>query len=261
MKDETYYSDHTRISKSGLDLIHKSPAHYWADINKKEDDKQTPAMLLGLLVHCMLLEPTEVSNRYHVLQFDGRTKEGKAERLENAEKDCISEETMQTAWNMRNSMKESDVWKLYDQFDFEAEKVILWHADGHEHKAIPARSKLDKVIVSKQLIIDVKTGDDVSPEGFAKSIRDRRYYVQVPFYIDACKMRYGKDFRFMFACVESKPPYLTAFYELDIEAEDAGRAEYMADLDTYAQCKSSGVWPGYSKKVENISMPAWYFRK
>ena len=82
MTNEAYHGDTTRISKSGLDLIAKSPAHYWSrylDPNR-EKKEPTAAMLLGTAVHFAILEPEEFGRRYQVLpEINKRSNAGKAE--------------------------------------------------------------------------------------------------------------------------------------------------------------------------------------
>ena len=78
----TYHTNTSRISKSGLDLINRAPAHYWERyLNPKASpQKETPALLIGSAVHCAVLEPEEFGKRYAVgPRVDRRTKQGKEE--------------------------------------------------------------------------------------------------------------------------------------------------------------------------------------
>lgn len=54
------------ISKSGLDLIRKSPAHYRAVVTADNDNarKPTPAQALGTALHALVLEPQEFARTY-----------------------------------------------------------------------------------------------------------------------------------------------------------------------------------------------------
>ena len=64
------------ISKSGLDLIARSPYLY----RHRQAVEQTKAMLIGSAVHCAVLEPALFPHRYTVAPVaDGRTKAGKDE--------------------------------------------------------------------------------------------------------------------------------------------------------------------------------------
>ena len=64
---------------------------------------------------------------------------------------------------------------------------------------------------------------------------------------------------FVFAVVEGEYPYAANAMLLDDAAMDLGRREYRADLERYAACKASGVWPGYGDSVSVISLPPYAF--
>lgn len=112
------------------------------------------------------------------------------------------------------------------------------------------------------LIVDLKTTEDASPEGFARSIAKFRYDVQDAFYTDGVQQATGKRPKaFVFIAVEKKPPYGVGVYVLDAETKDLGRAQYQHDLRVYAGCLRTGEWPGYGDKIQTISLPAWHANK
>lgn len=112
------------------------------------------------------------------------------------------------------------------------------------------------------LIVDLKTTEDASPEGFARSIAKFRYDVQDAFYTDGVQQATGKRPKaFVFIAVEKKPPYGVGVYVLDSETKDLGRAQYQHDLRVYAECLRTGEWPGYGDKIQIISLPAWHANK
>lgn len=112
------------------------------------------------------------------------------------------------------------------------------------------------------LIVDLKTTEDASPEGFARSIAKFRYDVQDAFYTDGVQQATGKRPKaFVFIAVEKKPPYGVGVYVLDAETKDLGRAQYQHDLRVYAECMRTGEWPGYGDKIQTISLPAWHANK
>jgi hypothetical protein len=78
ISNEEYHAD-PAISASQLKEICKSPFHYWKRYvdPDRSPSEPTAAMRLGSLVHCAVLEPNELLQRYAVGP-DRRTKEGKA---------------------------------------------------------------------------------------------------------------------------------------------------------------------------------------
>ena len=52
------YHRHSAISKSGLDVVAKSPLHYWARYldPKREVPEPTAAMRIGTALHTLVLE-------------------------------------------------------------------------------------------------------------------------------------------------------------------------------------------------------------
>lgn len=112
------------------------------------------------------------------------------------------------------------------------------------------------------LIVDLKTCEDASLDGFAKSVANWRYDVQDAFYSDGFEAVTGRKPKgFVFIAVEKKPPYAVGVYVLDAETKEIGRAQYREDLDKYAECKANDVWPGYGDTIQKLNMPGWHKRK
>lgn len=128
------------------------------------------------------------------------------------------------------------------------------------------------------IVIDLKSCDDASREGFMKSIGNWRYHVQHPMYLDvaASALRAEQERNpdgefaqwvmpraFLFVAVEKDACVIdgvakgVAVYALDDASVEVGRLEYRADLETYAECEAAGTWRGYSERVEPIQLAAW----
>lgn len=122
------------------------------------------------------------------------------------------------------------------------------------------------------IVGDLKTTEDASPEGFARSIAKFGYDVQHPYYLDTLNLALEQQSKptcdhpqsakqFVFIVVEKSPPYAVAVYVLDQASVDVGRTKSQEDLAVFAECESTGVWPGYGDLVQTISLPDWYLRK
>ena len=118
------------------------------------------------------------------------------------------------------------------------------------------------------IVFDLKTTDDASPAGFARSIAKYGYDMQDAYYLDTLHLALAQNENepngaphsaksFVFVAVEKSLPHAVAVYVLDDESKALGRAKYMTALHQYAACERSGSWPAYSGKVQTISLPDW----
>lgn len=124
------------------------------------------------------------------------------------------------------------------------------------------------------IVGDLKTTADASPDGFARSIAEWGYDVQHPYYLDTLNLALAQseldEFAthpmsakaFVFVVVEKSFPHAVQVYVLDEASEALGRAKYRKSLDTYAECRRTNEWPGYSDgSVQTISLPQWHLNQ
>lgn len=368
------------ISKSGLDLIAKSPLHYLAAKTVANDNAPTPAQAIGTAFHALLLEPHEFVKDYCLAlrpqDVEGEVIESKDQllalveelnkgrlpklatsgskdelvaRLTEAHPERWSKDecsgmtaadlkaeisrmnerrtgllstsgTMETlAQTLRDAGRPVTLWQ-----DVKAE----WLANNGHRKVLPqetwdqlhrmrdavmahpaARALMTNCpgkaeqsvywidVTTGELcrcrpdfwrddgvIVDLKTTDDASLEGFMHSISKWRYHVQAPYYMDGIALALmqasaenidsafpkalpaaPKAFAFLAveksACVVEGQAKGVAVYVLNQDSMDLGRAQYRIDLQAYAECKRTNVWPGYGDKIQNISVPQWALAK
>ena len=69
----------------------------------------------------------------------------------------------------------------------------------------------------------------------------------------------NKDCRFFFIAVEKESPFNVEVYELDQDAIQKGREDYLADIATYKKCLETNNWHGYTedKSINILSLPKW----
>lgn len=358
------------ISKSGLDLIHRSPMHYNAVVTAANDRTPTPAQEIGTAVHMAILEPEEfaktyclalrrsdvpdaIDDREVLVEMVNKLNEGRLAKLPtsgsrpdlisrlmaevqtgDAEKDAeylLGFESMKGAelkaqleamnadrpGKLSTSGSRHDLANLLRANGVEvtlwSDVLEEWQRNNSERKVLSPEAfeqifaMRDAVMNHpaafailhhvKDIIGDLKTTEDASPEGFAKSIANWRYDVQHAYYIDGTRLaleqgkcnppqegkaelsvywtdpvtgvlcRCRPDFwrgypkHFAFIAVEKKPPYAVGVYVLDSEGVEIGRAQYQHDLRVYAECVRTGVWPGYGDKIQTISLPGWHANK
>jgi hypothetical protein len=101
------------------------------------------------------------------------------------------------------------------------------------------KARLD--ILQDKFVADLKTTKDASEAGFAKSVGNFRYDIQAAFYGDVAGALAGVEhLPFLFACVETEAPYLTAEWDLTEDWIENGRASYEWALQLYKQYEAEG---------------------
>jgi hypothetical protein len=261
--NNTDYHAHAAISKSHLDQVAKSPLHYWArylDSNRVVPEP-TPAMAIGSAVHTHVLELDQWDARYVSAPdgIDRRTKAGKAEweafTTAATGRTVLPKADADLVMRMAHSVFSHPAAAMLLALPGKAETTHMWTdaATGLECKCRP-----DWLTDDGRLMVDLKTTEDASPRGFAKSIAQWRYHVQASWYLDGIEQATGtRPEQFLFLCVEKKAPYAVAVYAADAEMIAAGAHTAARDLDVLATCKAANAWPSYSDQIEPISLPPW----
>ena len=245
------YHWHPAISKSGLDRIDQSPAHFLSWLNQPK--KETPAMAFGTAAHCWILENNQVLDRYGLAPIaDKRTKEGKAlwAESEASGKTILSSDDWGRLNNINDAVYSHPVAnELLDNGI--AESSVFAELLGVNVKCRP------DWLHDNSVIVDLKTTDNAGPNAFAKSVANYRYHVQAAFYTDICREA-GIDVKaFVFIAVEKNPPFAVSVYELDADSIEVGRTLYQRNLETYRRCLETDHWQAYSNAIEVLTLPRW----
>ena len=248
------------ISKSGLDSIDANPAIYYGrhlDPNRPAP-KDKAGQLEGSLTHCAVLEPDEFGTRYAIGPDVSRaTKEWKAFETANPGRTCIKPDQYETAMRQADSIRRlPEVAEALQRGRAETSAYWIDPITGELCRCRPDWAH--ECGTSQTILLDVKTCSDASPAEFRRQIARKRYHVQDAFYSDGYSAASGREvLAFVFVAVESEWPYAACALMLDEEGKTQGKREYRRNLNTYAECRKSGIWPGYSSQIEIVNLPAW----
>lgn len=255
------YHAASAVSKSDLDLIAKSPAHYIESKNSPKE--QTASMLLGSVAHKLVLEPDKFEEEFAIApDVDRRTKAGKEQWAEFAKGitdkiTVIDNSTFEQSMEIAKAVGSHPIAsKLLH--GGQAELSYFWVQNGIECKCRP-----DYLRTDIKMVVDFKTAQDASPDEFAKAAYKYRYHVQTAWYLDGLRAC-GLDIEnFIFVVCETKPPYNIMVYAADVYMINLGRAEAKENLETYGRCLNSDVWHGYEQtpKINSLSLPDWVLRR
>ena len=246
------------ISKSGLDKIARSPAHYQAA--RETDQEVTDALVFGSAFHDFILLPEVFQTAYTVLpeDFNGRTKEGKAlmSAIKESGQTVLKSEWVENIKGMAAAVAAHP--KAAALLSGGHSEVSMFWQDADT--GLDCRCRPD-YIHSSGIIADLKSTADASPAAFAKSCANFRYHVQDAFYSEGYYQATGEWPRgFVFIAVEKTAPYAVACYTLDDVAKEKGRELYQRDLQTLQVAQAANAWPAYSDQIKTIQLPAWALR-
>ena len=228
------------ISKSDLNRLLQSPAHWRQGIVKETPDKR-----LGTAAHCCVLEPESWEVRYRCI--DKRNKktpdDGKIALPPQAWETCLA--IREAVWNHPTCQT------LF--MEGQAERSVYW-IDPATLLLCKARPDWSR----PGMLVDLKTTTDASPAGFARAIRKYRYHLQAAFYLDGWEAAGGDPVEeFIFIAVEKTPPITkdtVGLYRLSEATLMTGRQLYDDALHQFNDCLTRQTWPGYSEAVVTLDV-------
>lgn len=251
LTNEQYHA-HDSISKSGLDLIARSPAHY----RYGERREATRAMVIGSAVHAAILEPDLFAKQYMLLRD---VKDRRASEYKQAV-------DIHGADNVLTGTEADYVSGIQEAVALDDDLMAILNAPGRAELSVITKDPITGVDVRCRFDwltddgrpLDLKTTLDARPDAFSRSVLNYRYHVQAAFYCDVWEWETGEQLdRMRFAALEKAMPHATALYWLDDEAIAEGRKLYREALNTYADCLESGYWPAYEGGVQLLNLPPW----
>jgi hypothetical protein len=254
---ETYHSTEG-ISRSSLMAFKRSPMHYWHEHLNPGYVKPKPSeeMIFGNACHSWVLEPHTFHERYRAYE--------KKERRSKAGKQYYEGERLAAAGTNRILLAVEHCEQIkamglaIDNNEMAAqllgggkvEHSLFWKDDETE---ILCKARPDVWHPEKNIIVDLKTTNDASPEAFRRDCFKYGYLLQAVFLYEGikhCAETLIEDF--VFVCVEKTPPYAIGCYQLDVTDIIAELDNYKLLLQSLQWCQANDEWPGYESKVVNL---------
>lgn len=262
----TDYHQSNGLSSSTLKkFIRQTPASILYD--KSNPQPQSDEMKLGSAVHGLILEPNFFNRDFAVLpELNLRLKADRAERdqfmEENSGKIVISRETKKIASDMAESVWENNTASLLLSSSIN-EQSIYWQHE-HDDGSVLLKARADALPTKYPFIVDIKTTRDASWSFMQLDIKKRLYHLSAYMYLcgfnsnDTIKqtLGHGKFLSFCLVCVENKPPYQVACYEMSEQYLAKGQEIFNLALSRYFNAELTG-WQGYPDKLRLIDPLDW----
>ncbi|RNI26594.1 PD-(D/E)XK nuclease-like domain-containing protein [Rufibacter latericius] len=268
--NSTYHSKKEYINASGLKTIfQKSPMHF-ANSEAKEP---TPAMLFGTAYHDFVLEEDLFHSKYWTLDMSQRPENDKTmasnknkawkEEMEllNADRQLIGHDDLAKLQTMKKVLLSNPT---IAGFLINGEAELSHYHQDFNGAAVRVRPDYLK----PKVIVDLKTCQDASPEGFARQAHGFGYHIQAALYSDVLEDIYGTQRKFVFICQETTFPYAAQAYAVSENFLNQGRYEYSIALELYKKCQQTGEWPGYEiqalpemRGLIELDLPVYAYRE
>jgi exodeoxyribonuclease VIII len=199
------------ISKSGLDLVARSPLHYWQGyLNPRRDQREeTAAMRLGTAIHTMILEPDTFRSRYALIPAEAprrptvtqlNAKKPSEDTLtaiawweefdaRNADKTIISADDYATVQAIAVGVWGSPLAKAIFKGGV-AEQSVFW-TDPETGVLCKCRPDWLCEPNPNYAILDLKSAADAGPDGFMRSAYNYGYHRAAAWYLDGVEAAAG----------------------------------------------------------------------
>lgn len=266
------YHLRAEISSHDIGRILEAPAKYLH--GKKHPKDPTPAMRFGTLLHLAVFEPELLAASVVVMPEDAPARPTSRQRnakkpspetvaaclwwdefdRETLGKDVITAEERDALNAMHDAVRAHPGAGRLLAKGGQSEASAFWI---DEQTGVHCRMRTDRLVSGMNLILDLKSCADASPDGFARAVANFGYHRQNAVYVDGMRAVTGEDWRMAFVAVEKDAPHLVAVYVLSDAAVEQGRQEIRAGLETAARCIATNEWPGYSDQVVALDLPRW----
>jgi hypothetical protein len=264
MSNDEYHAAPGTSSSTIKDVMEESLLHYWErNINPdREVEERSRVLDFGTVAHAAVLEPDQLDSLFVTSPpFALRTVNGRAMRdefeKEHAGVAILTEDEVKAVYAIRDRVHTHPV--VSGLFKGGKAEQSYFAKDPRTGQRIKCRP--DYLHDNLFAVLDVKTADDASPEGFGRDSAKWKYDISAPWYMDVLEEVCGQmPKHFIFVPIEKKPPYAMGLYyaqPLDIVR---ARQCMHRHFDRLIKAHEDNKWPDYAEEALPLQLPGWVKR-
>jgi hypothetical protein len=245
-----------------------TPAHYLAWADGRLEEPTTPALGLGLATHAACMEPERFAEQYVIAPEFGPQRKTDSCSSEEAKENKLRKQAWYKANEGRTIISSADgaatmgmigaiqSHKLASRLMAVGipEATLLWH---DPETGLRCRVRPDVLRDDPGVIVDLKSTEDASPSGFARSVAKYKYHWRHALYVMGAQALRLSVRNYLFVAVEKFPPYAIGIYQLDEYSVARGYEAVRGGIDLMARCMKANEWPGYDEHTQTITLPQW----
>lgn len=255
MSEDEYHAIKA-VSATALKAGRRSLAHmrYQMEVGREP----SKAMLFGSLVDCLVFEPESFGGKYDATDLNLATKDGIKFKAAAHERglEVIKRKDFDAAMAASLSIREHPEAARLLNAPGIAQAVALWI---DKETGLYCKARIDRYVAGI-IALDLKTTKDASPFAFGRQCASLGYHLQVAWYAQGFQAVSATDTPFVLIAVDNEPPFAAAVYSLPADMVAVGHRSCRNILAAFAKAQKSGEWPGYSRSIEELPMPAWAAR-
>ena len=259
MPDYEYHDKekHPHISSSDVKTVYGKSLLHWSG----QEYKESPTLEMGKAVHSLILEyEKQAVVRGPSDRRGNKWKEAK-QQAEQQGKILLTERDYDTASEIaENALFNSDFLRsniMSKNFIAEASIFTTCKKTGMLIKCRPDGLLVPQDNKSKGEILDIKTTQDASPEGFQRELRKYNYDLQIAFYLHTMRCASLPCSEMYLVAIEKTPPYAVGVHVLSEIYIKHAEKRMIQTLEKMKHAEStqdfSTGWP----EINQVHLPAW----
>lgn len=265
MSAEAYHADPCSApslsSSVAQILLRESPYKAWYShprLNPEYKEVHEEKFDLGTAAHSLLLE--SISNIVIVAADSWRTKAAKEQR-------DAARASGRVALLEHHHQKVAAMVKAAQEFIGTSEIGPYWVLGESEVTGIwqegPTwlRCRFDRITKDRKVIMDYKTTEDASPDGFQRQMLRMGYHIQEAFYRRAVRQIDGIEANFAFLAQSTEPPHECTLHGCDPALQEIADADVEQAIQMWTHCVKTSDWPSYDKRIHWAMPSTWLMQK
>jgi hypothetical protein len=157
-----------------------------------------------------------------------------------------------------------------------SEASVFWyeHFAGQDDFMISVEPDYDKTIAKllmkcrpdhlpgNEIVVDLKTGPDASPEAFGKKAYNLKYHWSAALTTMGLTRATGRlHSEYIFVVVETTPPHNVGIYRTPQALLQLGIQEVKMAMEDLAECVQNNNFPGLPNEIQDLQFPAWAIKE
>ena len=285
---EDYHAGKEWTSATGVKHFQKSAAEYKLYLDGYFDEEEKPCFDFGNAVELYLIDRKGYNKKVAIAQDSLWVEEALAENeelksprasstykelkkefeAENKGKYIINDFGKESfeSLSIISARCQADPWipKLLDGIDYQSSCYWIDQETGLQMKCRP-----DVVNKKHNVLINIKTALDASPDAFSRNLAKLNYPIQACVEIAGAEASglLPKVEKYFWLVLEKNAPFNCQLYEFSMGDVAVVFDEYRSLLRGLKKCYDANEWPGYGAYAQNqfgileAKIPAWYLMR